>query len=348
MDIFIDDYRIGADSPALIVAELSCNHVGDKNIAIETIRAAKKCGADAVKLQTYSPATMTIKSDKDCFKIANGSIWDGYTYYDLYEEAHTPWNWHQDLFDVAKQEGLICFSSPFDFSAVDFLQQFNPPAYKIASFEIVDIALIEKVAALQKPVIMSTGIAKLGEIERAISACRAQGNDQIILLKCTSAYPAPYSEINLKTMCNMAEVFGVKVGLSDHSKGVAVPAAAVALGAKLIEKHLILDKKIGGHDVAFSLDVDEFSHMVETVRNVEMALGKVSYELSHAVSKSRQFGRSLFAVADIKEGEKFSGENIRSIRPGNGLPPRFINQILDRTSTMDIERGTPLSWELVK
>ena len=336
------------DSPALIVAELSCNHLGDKKLAIETIKAAKECGANAVKLQTYSPETMTIKSDKKWFKIANNSLWDGYTFYELYEDAQTPWEWHEELFAAAKEEGLICFSSPFDTTAVDFLQQFTPPAYKIASFEIVDIELIEKVASLQKPIIMSTGIARLDEINRAILACKAQGNNQIILLKCTSAYPAPYSEINLKTMTNMSELFVVQVGLSDHSKGVAVPAAAAALGAKLIEKHLILDKNLGGHDVEFSLDVDEFSQMVETVRNVEMAVGKVTYELSDAVSQSRKFGRSLFAVADIKQGEEFNRQNIRSIRPGIGLMPKHIKNIVGKKANVDIERGTPISWDLVK
>tara|TARA_Y100000589_G_scaffold38509_2_gene32259 strand:- start:819 stop:1865 length:1047 start_codon:yes stop_codon:yes gene_type:complete len=348
MGIIIDDKVIGDNSPAFIVAELSCNHVGEKKLAIETIRAAKKCGADAIKLQTYTPDTMTINSNQECFKIQNGSAWDGFTYYDLYQEAYTPWDWHHDLFDIAREEGLICFSSPFDFSAVEFLQQFDPPAYKIASFELVDIPLIEKVAALQKPVIMSTGIAKLDEIKRAVSACRSKGNDQIILLKCTSAYPAPYSELNLKTMCNMAETFGVQIGLSDHSKGVAVPAAAVALGAKLIEKHLILDKSIGGHDVDFSLDVDEFSEMVNAVRNVELALGRVCYDLSPTVNKSRRFGRSLFAVANIKKGEKFSKENIRSIRPGIGLAPRFFNSLIGKVANQDIERGTPMNWNLVK
>ena len=348
MDIFIDNFRIGVGSPTLIVAELSCNHLGDKNVAIETIRAAKKCGADAIKLQTYSPDTMTIDSDKDCFKINNGSLWDGYTYYELYKEAQTPWEWHDELFKVAREEELICFSSPFDASAVDFLQQFDPPAYKIASFEMVDIELIRKVASLQKPVIMSTGIAKLDEIERAVTVCREQGNEQIILLKCTSAYPAPYSEINLRTMSNMAEVFGVQVGLSDHSKGSAVPVAAVALGAKLIEKHLILDKKMGGHDVEFSLDVNEFSEMVETVRNVEKALGKVSYKISPTIEKSRQFGRSIFAVADIKQGEEFNHQNVRSIRPGNGLAPKYMKNLLGKRASSNIERGTPLSWELVE
>lgn len=347
MEILIGDYLISDSSPALIVAELSCNHVGDKKLAIETIRAAKKCGADAVKLQTYTPETMTLNCSKDCFRINNGSLWDGYSYYELYEEAHTPWDWHHDLFKVAEEEGLICFSSPFDSSAVDFLEKFSPPAYKIASFELLDIPLIEKVASLQKPVIMSTGIAKLEEIERAIATCRAQGNNQIILLKCTSNYPAPYSEINLKTMKNMADTFNVQIGLSDHSRGVSVPAAAVALGAKLIEKHLILDKELGGHDVEFSLDIGEFSEMVETVRNVESALGKVTYDLSPAIVKSRTFGRSLFAVENIQEGEIFTINNIRSIRPGNGLAPKYMYELIGKKAKHDIERGTPLSWDIV-
>ena len=347
MEISIGDYLINDCSPALIVAELSCNHIGDKKLAIETIRAAKKCGADAIKLQTYTPDTMTLKCDNDYFNIDNGSLWDGYSYYELYEEAHTPWDWHHDLFKVAEQEDLICFSSPFDFTAVDFVEQFNPPAYKIASFELLDIPLIEKVSALQKPVIMSTGIAKLEEIERAVSACRTQGNNQIILLKCTSSYPAPYSEINLKTMGNMVETFGVQIGLSDHSRGISVPAAAAALGAKLIEKHLILDKELGGHDVEFSLDIAEFSEMVETVRNVELALGKVTYELSPAVIKSRKFGRSLFAVDNIKKGEIFTTKNIRSIRPGNGLAPKYMSDLIGKKAKNDIERGTPLSWDII-
>lgn len=330
------------EESCFIIAELSANHGGSLETALKTISAAKEAGADAIKLQTFTPDTITFNSDKDYFKIDQGTLWDGRTLYDLYEEAHTPWAWHQALFDKAKEEGLICFSSPFDNSAVDFLEGFDVPAYKIASFEIQDIPLIKYAASKGKPIIISTGIASLEDIELAVKTCHEAGNQDVALLKCTSAYPAPLEDANLATIPDLVNKFNVTSGLSDHTSGITAPAVAVALGGKIIEKHFILDKNVGGPDVAFSLDPEEFKEMVEAVRNTEKAIGKASYKLTEQVEKNKTFGRSLFVVKDIKKGELFTKENIRSIRPGYGLHPKFYEIILGKTSNKNIEKGGPL------
>ncbi len=330
-----------------IVAEVSANHRQDINLAKDTIYAIKESGADAVKLQTYTPDTMTINSNNDDFIIKQGTLWDGKTFYELYKEAYTPWEWHYELKELAEKLGLIFFSTPFDKSAVDFLEKLDVPAYKVASPEILDIPLIEYIASKGKPVIISTGIATLGDIEEAVNACKRMGNDQIILLKCVSAYPTPLEEVNLKTIPNMAETFGCIVGISDHTLGISVPIAAVALGARLIEKHFILSKDIDSPDKEFSLTPGEFKEMVKAVREVEKALGKVSYELTDGMKKSREFARSLYVVRDMKKGEVFTEQNVRSIRPGYGLHPKYLKDVLGRKAKKDIKKGTPLSWELI-
>ncbi len=331
-----------------IIAELSANHGHKLEIAIETIRAAKRAGADAIKLQTYTADTLTIDCKNSYFTEAlKGSIWEGRTLYDLYQDAYTPWEWHKELFRVAKEEGLICLSTPFDKSAVDFLEQFDPPAYKIASFEIQDIPLIEYAASKGRPMIMSTGIAELEDIELAVKTCRDAGNNDITLLKCTSSYPAPIEEANLATIPDLKERFGVEVGLSDHTMGIVAPVVAVTLGARVIEKHFILDKSIGGPDASFSLDEKEFTAMVEAVRQAERASGRVTYELTDKVKASRKFARSLFVVQDIKAGEVFTLENVRSIRPGYGLHPRYLKGILGKEAKVQIKRGTPFSSDMI-
>lgn len=331
-----------------IIAELSCNHVQDLSIAKETIYAMKESGADAVKLQTYTAETMTIDSKKDYFMIKQDSLWDGKNFYDLYKEAYTPWEWHYELKELAEKLGLVFFSAPFDKTSVDFLESLNVPIYKIASFEITDIPLIEYAASKGKPMIISTGIATLSDIEDAVNACRKVGNNDIILLKCTSAYPAPFEDMNLKTIPNLAQTFNCVVGLSDHSLGISIPISAISLGAKVIEKHFILSKDLPSHDKEFSLDPQEFKNMVNEIRNVEKALGKVSYELTEKTKKSRDFSRSLFVVKDIKEGEIFTEENIRSIRPGYGLSPKYLKDILGKKSSSDLEKGTPFFLNFVR
>lgn len=332
-------------SPVFIIAELSANHGQKLEIAVETIRAAKRAGADAVKLQTYTPDTITINCDNEYFtNILNDTIWEGRKLYDLYQEAYTPWEWHEELFRVAREEGLLCFSTPFDKTAVDFLEQFNPPAYKIASFEIQDIPLIEYAASKGRPMIMSTGIAELEDIELAVKTCRDAGNNNVILLKCTSSYPAPVEEANLLTIPDLKKRFAVEVGLSDHTMGIVAPIVAVTLGARVIEKHFIINKSIGGPDASFSLDEKEFTGMVAAVRQAELAIGNVTYELTEKVKASRRFARSLFVVKDIKSGEIFTEENIRSIRPGYGLHPKYLKEILGRKAISDLYRGNPLSF----
>lgn len=326
-----------------IVAELSANHNQSLETAIHTIRAAKNAGADAIKLQTYTPDTITIDSDKDDFKINNGSKWDGQNYYDLYKSAYTPWEWHKNLYEVARKEGIVCFSSPFDFSAVDFLESINNPIYKIASFEITDIPLIKYVASKMKPVILSTGIATKEDIELAINTIRSTGNENITILKCTSSYPAPIEEANLIMLNKYRKDFKVEVGLSDHTKGFLAPVIAVSLGAKIIEKHFILDKSIGGPDAFFSLDFTEFKEMVNHVREAETALGFESYELTKKQIDGRDFSRSLYIVKDVKVGQKITEENIRSIRPGFGLHPKYLTDIIGKKFNKDISRGTRLS-----
>ncbi|SDR69697.1 pseudaminic acid synthase [Gramella sp. MAR_2010_147] len=337
----IQDYEINKDSKVFIIAELSANHNGNIETAIETIKAAKRAGANCIKLQTYTPDTMTINCDKKDF-IIDGTIWEGRNLYNLYEEAYTPWEWHKKLFDVAKEEGLICFSSPFDKSAVDFLEELNTPAYKVASFEITDIPLIEYIASKGKPVIISTGIAEQEDIELALETCKNAGNENVAVLKCTSSYPAPINEANMIMVKDFTERFGVISGLSDHTLGNTVPVVATCFGAKIIEKHFILDKSIGGPDASFSLDENEFKEMVDAVRSAESAIGSVDYNLTEKQKKGKDFSRSLYVVKDIKKGEKLTSDNIRSIRPGFGLHPKYFESVLGKLAKTDLEKGTPL------
>lgn len=348
MNFNIGSENIGDDSRVFIIAELSANHNHKFDVAVETIKAAKESGADAIKLQTYTPDTITIDCDNVNFRIGGGTIWDGKTLYQLYKEAYTPWEWQPELKKIAEDIGMICFSSPFDKTAVDFLEKMNVPAYKIASFEITDIPLIEYVASKKKPVIISTGIATIQEIKEAIEACKKVGNKQIALLKCTSAYPAPFDEVNLLTIPDMMQRFNSDVGLSDHTLGISVPIAAVVLGARIIEKHFILDRNIGGPDAAFSLEPKEFAEMVKSIRQVELALGKINYELSESVKASRHFSRSLYVVEDVKAGEIISKMNVRSIRPGNGLAPKYFYEIIGKTFNANYKKGTPLNLEMFK
>lgn len=331
-----------------IIAELSANHGGDINIAKETVRAAKRAGADAIKLQTYTADTITLNVKSDLFKISQGTSWDGQYLHDLYKTASLPWEWHKELFQLAKEEGLVCFSSPFDISAVDFLETLEAPIYKIASFEITDIPLIKYVASKQKPVIISTGIATIEDIELAIKTCKAQGNNDITILKCTSAYPAEPEDANLLTIPDIVNRFKVKSGLSDHTLGTEAPVVAVALGASVIEKHFILDKSIGGADAHFSLDEQEFTQMVNAVRLTEKMMGKVDYEMTEGKKRSREFSRSLFISEDVKAGDIISKDNIKSVRPSYGLHPKYYDEILGKTFLEDYKKGTPLSLELIK
>jgi len=347
MKLKIGNRLIGDDEKVFVIAELSANHNQDFNIAIESIKAIKDCGADAVKLQTYTPDTITIDSDKEFFQIKQGTIWDGTTLYKLYQKAFTPWEWQPKLKQYAEELGLICFSSPFDFSAVDFLESINVPAYKVASFEIVDLPLIEYIASKKKPIIISTGIATEDEIKEAIETCRKVGNDDIVLLKCTSEYPAPIEEANLSAINYLKEKYNVIVGLSDHTLGVDVAIASVTLGAKVIEKHFIIDRNIDGPDSSFSLEPNEFKQMVESIRNVEKAIGKPNFELNEKIKRSRKFARSLFVVKDIEKGEILTNDNVRSIRPNYGLAPKYLKDVLGKKAKAKIEKGTPLTWDLI-
>jgi pseudaminic acid synthase len=339
----IGHFNLTENGRVMLIAELSANHNHRLDVAIDTIRAAAKAGADAIKLQTYTADTLTIDCDNEHFRIGHGTLWDGKTLYNLYKEAYTPWEWHAELYRIAREEGLVCFSSPFDATAVDFLEALDTPAHKIASFEIQDIPLIRYAASKGKPIIISTGIAMEEDVRLAVETCRAAGNGQIVLLKCTSAYPAPLEEANLRTMQDLRERFGVMVGVSDHTMDHTVPVVATALGGCLIEKHFILDRNLGGPDAAFSLDPAGFAEMARQVRDVETALGRVSYERSELVEKNRKFARSLFVVDDVKAGEAITAANVRSIRPGFGLHPRYYDTVLGKTFTRDIVRGTPLS-----
>ena len=321
-----------------IIAELSANHNGSLEKAIETIKAAKRAGADAIKLQTYTADTITIDCVKDDF-IIKGTIWEGRRLYELYQDAYTPWEWHQILFKVANEEGLVCFSSPFDKTAVDFLETLECPIYKIASFEITDIPLIEYAASKGKPIIISTGIATLEDIELAVETCRKVGNNQIALLKCTSSYPAPIEEANMAMIPELAQRFNVVSGLSDHTIGSTVPIVATALGAKIIEKHFILDRSIGGSDASFSMNEQEFTEMVKMVREAEKAIGQINYELTLKQIDGRQFCRSLYAVKEIKKGEILTEDNVRSIRPGFGGHPKSLNKILGQKSLKAYQFG---------
>ena len=327
-------------SKCIIVAEMSANHHGDKQLAIETIRAAKRAGADAIKMQTYTADTITLDCNKPDFIINEGSIWDGRTFYELYQKAYTPWEWHNELFKVAHEEGLICFSSPFDKTAVDLLESLNAPMYKIASFEITDIPLIEYAASKMKPMIMATGIAKMEDIQLAVDACRKVGNNDITLLKCTSAYPSPVEEANVVMIRDLAERFGVKAGLSDHTIGAMVPVLAVANGAVMIEKHFILNKQIESEDASFSMDENEFRDMVQKVRLAEAAMGKIDYTLTEKMKGSRTACRSLYVAENMKVGDVITEQNVRSVRPGYGLHPKYLPELLGKRVNRDIEKGT--------
>lgn len=346
MIITINNRKIGPGFSTYIIAEMSANHNQNFDQAVKIVELAKACGADAVKLQTYTPDTITIDCKNEYFKIKE-TIWKGRTLYDLYGEAYTPWEWQPKLKEIAEKIGLDLFSSPFDHSAVDFLEKMNVPAYKVASFEIVDLPLLHKIAQTGKPIIMSTGMATLAEIDEAVKTIKKAGNNQIALLKCTSAYPAPPEEINLRTIPHMTTVFNLPTGLSDHTLGIAVPIAAVALGACIIEKHFTLSRSIAGPDSKFSLEPKEFKQMFDGIRNVEKALGQTSYEITKKEKESVVFRRSLFVVKDMKKGDKFTKKNVKSIRPGYGLHTRHFDDVLDRKASKDIKRGTPLNWEML-
>jgi pseudaminic acid synthase len=338
---------IGQGYPTYVIAELSANHNGDFDQAAAIVRAAADAGADAVKLQTYTPDTITIASDRKEFRVSGGTLWDGRTLHDLYVEACMPWEWQPRLKALAESLGMVCFSSAFDSTAVEFLESMNVPAHKIASFELVDIPLIQKMAQTGKPIILSSGMATAEEIDEALQRAREAGATQIALLKCTSAYPASPSEMNLRTIPAMAQRFGAPVGLSDHTMGIAAPVAAVALGACIIEKHLTLTRSLSGPDSAFSLEPQEFKAMVDAIRITEAALGEVHYGPSGKDEASLAFRRSLYVVADVAAGELFTPDNVRSIRPANGLHPRHLNDVLGRRAGCGIKRGTPLSWDFV-
>ena len=328
-----------------IVAELSANHNGSKDVALKTIRAAKRAGADAVKFQTYTADTITLDCQNEDFKIKQGTLWDGRYLYDLYQEAYTPWEWHRELYDVAKAEGLICFSSPFDKSAVDFLESLGNPIYKIASFEITDVDLIAYAARKGKPMVISTGIATEEDIRLAVDTCRSAGNNDITLLKCTSSYPAPIEEANLCMIADLANRFKVKVGLSDHTLGSIAGITAVSLG--MIEKHFILDRSIGGPDAFFSMNELEFSQMVKDIRTVESAIGQVNYEPTDKMKAGRAFSRSLYVAENMKKGEVITEINVRSVRPGYGLHPKYLPEILGKKVNRDIEKGTRFTLDYI-
>jgi pseudaminic acid synthase len=340
----IGDFEIG--SKVFIIAELSANHNGDIETAVETIRAAKRAGADCIKFQTYTADTITINSKNDDFLI-KGTIWDGRNLYELYQEAYTPWEWHEEIFKIAKEEGLICFSSPFDKTAVDFLESLDVPAYKIASFEITDIPLIEYVASKGKPIILSTGIAELEDIELALNACRGMGNNEIALLKCTSSYPAPITEANMSMVKDFSERFDVISGLSDHTIGVTVPIVATCFGAKIIEKHFILDRSIGGPDASFSMNEQEFTDMVKAIREAEKSIGRIDYTLTEKQKVGKNFSRSLYVVENISEGDIFTEKNIKSIRPGFGLHPKHYNYFLGKKANFSISKGSRLDFQMI-
>ena len=344
----IDYFEINKESKVFIIAELSANHNGSIDTAIETIRAAKRSGADCIKLQTYTAETITLDCDKEDFLI-KGTIWEGKNLYKLYKEAYTPWEWHEKLFKVAKEEGLICFSSPFDKTAVDFLENLNTPAYKIASFEITDIPLIEYVASKGKPIILSTGIATIEDIELALDACKRVGNNDIALLKCTSSYPAPIKEANMCMVKDLSERYDVISGLSDHTIGSTVPLVATCFGAKIIEKHFILDHSVGGPDASFSMDETEFTEMVVAVREAEKAIGLVDYTLTDKQIKGKDFSRSLYVVENMNAGDVITEKNVRSIRPGFGLHPKYFNEIIGKKIKVDVDKGSRLNLnEVIK
>ncbi|MCS4133941.1 pseudaminic acid synthase [Salinibacter ruber] len=342
----VGERQVGDGCPVYVVAEMSANHNQDYDRAVQIIEAAAEAGADAIKLQTYRPDTLTIDSDNEPFQIKEGP-WAGRTLYDLYEEAYTPWDWHPELQEIAHDLGLDFFSTPFDASAVEFLEELEVPVYKIASFENVDLPLIRRVAKTGKPTIMSTGMATLGEIDEAVRAFREAGGTELALLACTSSYPAPPEEMHLRRIPHLAGTFDVVPGLSDHTLGTEAPVAATALGAQVIEKHLTLSREEEGPDSDFSLEPSEFAEMVDAVRKTEKAIGEVRYETTEKESESKTFRRSLFMVEDVNEGERFTEENVRSIRPGNGLHPRFYEEVIGMSASKEVARGTPLQWEMV-
>jgi len=345
--IVIANRTLSSQHPVYVIAELSANHGHKLDEALKLVHAAHAAGADAIKLQTYLPGTMTINSNKPWFQIGKGTIWEGKNLYQLYEEAYTPWEWTQEIMSLASSLGMHCFSTPFDPTAVDYLEKLDMPAYKIASFEVVDLPLLKAIAQTGRPVIMSTGMASLSEIDEAVTTLRNHGTKQLALLKCTSAYPSLPGDMNLRTIPHLAQAFDVPVGLSDHTMDVAVPVAAVALGACIIEKHLTMDRSVPGPDSQFSLEPAEFKAMVAAVRTTSEALGRVQYDVSEKEQASRVFRRSLFVVEDIQAGQPFTARNVRSIRPGHGLHPRYLDVVIGKTAATNIQAGTPLSWELV-
>ena len=338
----IGNKKVGGDAPTYIIAEMSANHLQDYEKAVQIIKQAAKAGADAIKLQTYTPDTITMNVNNEYFKIKQGTIWDGKTLYDLYKEAYTPWEWQPKLQKIAHEEGIEFFSTPFDKTSVDFLEEMNVPVYKIASFEINDIPLIDYIAKKGKPIIFSNGVAEIADIELAIKTMKKNNVEEIALLKCTSSYPAPIEQANLKTIPNMRDTFDVVAGLSDHTPGIVAPITAVALGAKIIEKHICLDRKLGGPDASFSLEPEEFKQMVDSVREAEKAIGKVTYELTEKQEKSRELMRSLFVNEDIRKGEKITEKNIRSVRPAFGLHPKYYDKVIGRIAKKDMKKGEPL------
>lgn len=346
-EININQTVISEEAPVYVIAEMSANHNMDFERAKKIIKAAAQSGANAIKIQTYTPDTITIDCNSEDFMTLEG-LWEGRTLYELYEKAYTPWEWQKELSDYAAECGIDFFSSPFDLTAVDFLEKLEVPAYKIASYEINDIPFIEKIAKTGKPMIISTGIANLEDIDLALRACKRQGNENVILLKCISSYPAPFEDMNLNVIPNMADTFQCICGLSDHTLGDEVAIASVALGAKVIEKHFTLDRNDGGEDAAFSMEPEEFKSMVQKIRNIEKALGKVTYELNESQIANRKFSRSLYVVEDVRQGEVITKKNVRSIRPGYGLHTKYFYDILGKKARVDLKKGTPMSWDLIE
>lgn len=345
-EIVIDNKIISSESPVYIIAEMSANHLMSFDRAKDIIYHLKDAGADAVKLQTYTADTITIDCDRPEFMI-HGGLWDGETRYSLYQKAYTPWEWQEDLLKYANSLGLTCFSSPFDLTAVDFMESINMPAYKIASYEIFDIPMIRKIAGIGKPIIISTGIAHLEDIERALDVCERENNTDVILLKCTSAYPSPYEDMNINNILSLQQTFDCLAGLSDHTLGCEVTLGAVALGARVIEKHVTIKRADGGPDSGFSMEMEEFAVMVRQIRNLEKALGRKSFKLTEKQEAERDGGRSLYVVKDIRKGEVLTSDNVRSIRPGLGMHPMYYDDVLGKTARQDIDRGTPLSFDLI-
>ncbi len=348
MGITIENKTIDENNPVYIIAELSANHNQNQDLALKTIDAIKEAGADAVKLQTYRPETMTMDIDSPLFLTRPDSLWAGRKLYDLYKEAYTPWEWHPRLQEHTRDLGLHFFSSPFDRAAVDFLEDLNVPAYKIASLEIVDIPLIKYIAARKKPIIISTGVAEIEDIDLAIETCQKEGNENVALLKCTSAYPTPLNEVNLKTIPEMARKWQKTIGLSDHTMSLATPVAAVALGARIIEKHFIIDRSLGGPDSEFSLNKEEFKAMVDAVRQTEEILGTSTYTVTDKMKKAKVSVRSLYISKDLKKGDTLAEENIKSLRPNHGLHPKYYFELLGKRLKKDVRRGTPVSWDLIE